>query len=162
MNLIAAVDKNWGIGKNGKLLISIREDMEFFKDKTTGNVVVMGRKTLDSLPGGRPLKDRTNIVLTKNKNFEKEGVIVCRSVEELEEKLKEYDPESVFCIGGGAIYKMLLPLCDTAFITKIDYAYDADTYIPNLDEDSEWMVAGESDEMTNFDIAFKFVMYKRI
>lgn len=161
MNLIVAVDKNWGIGKDGKLLASIRDDMEFFRDMTTGNVVVMGRKTLDSLPGGRPLSDRVNIVLTSNKKFERKGVVTCHTLSEVEEEIKQYKPESVFCIGGGSVYRMMLDMCDTAYVTKIDYAYDADTYFPNLDEMSDWEVCEESPEHTSFDIAFRFVTYKR-
>lgn len=161
MNLIVAADKNWAIGRNGKLLASIRDDMEYFREMTTGNVVVMGRKTLDSLPGGRPLTDRINIVITSNKNFERKGVTVVHSIEEAMEEIKKYPPERVFCIGGGAIYKTMLPMCDVAYVTKIDYAYDADTFIPNLDSDPEWYVAGESEEYTSFDLAYKFVTYKR-
>lgn len=161
MNLIVAVDKNWAIGKNGKLLASFRDDMEFFRDMTTGNVVVMGRKTLDSLPGGRPLPDRVNIVITSNKNFERKGVIVCNSLDDVKEEIAKYKSDRVFCIGGGKIYDMMLDMCDVAYITKIDYAYDADTYFPNLDEKKEWKVVEESAEHTSFDIAFKFVKYQK-
>lgn len=161
MNLIAAVDKNWAIGKDGKLLASIRDDMEFFRDKTTGNVIVMGRKTLDSFPGGRPLLDRVNIVLTTNKSFSRKDVITCHTLDEIKEEIAKYPSESVFCVGGGKIYEMMLDMCDTAFITKIDYSYDADTYFPNLDEKPEWKVVEESEELTSFDLIYRFVTYKK-
>jgi dihydrofolate reductase len=91
MKAIVAVDQNWGIGCKGKLLVSIPADMKFFRSTTLGKVVVMGRKTLESFPNGAPLKDRVNIVLTKNTNFEKQGVVVVHSVEELHEELKKYN-----------------------------------------------------------------------
>ena len=111
MNLIAAADENWGIGKNGGLLAHISGDMKYFRETTKGKIVVMGRKTLESFPGGKPLKNRVNIVLTGNKDFVPEGVVICHSVEETLEKLKEYPKEDVFIIGGGMIYKAFLPWC---------------------------------------------------
>lgn len=161
MNLIAAVDKNWAIGKNGKLLASIRDDMEHFRDHTTGNVVVMGRKTLESLPGGRPLPDRINIVLTSNKSFAKNGLVICHTVEEVLEEVSKYDSRRVYIIGGETIYRQFLDYCDTAYITKIDFEYDADTYFPNLDKDSHWKVVEESEELTSFDLAYYFLTYKK-
>ena len=119
MNLIAAVDKNWAIGYQNKLLTSIPEDMKFFRQTTTGKVVVMGRKTLESFPGKKPLKNRTNIVLTKNPSYQAEGAIVVHNEDELREELKKYDSNELYVIGGGSIYEMLIPYCDTAYITKI-------------------------------------------
>ena len=112
MNLIVAVDKNWAIGKSNKLLVSIPADMKFFRETTMGNVVVMGRKTLESFPGGQPLKKRTNIVLTKDKNYKVKDAIVVNSIEELLEELKKYNSESIYVIGGESIYRQLLPYCD--------------------------------------------------
>lgn len=162
MNLIAAVDNNWAIGKDGKLLASIRDDMEFFRDHTIGNVVVMGRKTLDSLPNGLPLVDRENIVLTANRSFSRNGVTVCHSIEEALDEVRYVGDKSVYIIGGGKVYRDFLPYCDTAYITKIDYEYDADTFFPNLDKDDEWKMVWESDEYTSFDLAYRFTTYKRI
>lgn len=159
MNIIAAVDKNWGIGYQNKLLNSIPEDMKFFRETTTGKVVVMGRKTLESFPHGRPLKNRTNIVLTTDMSYNVEGAIVLHSLEELLLKLAEYPTEDVYVIGGESIYRQLLPYCDIAHITWMDYAYRADTYFPNLDEDPDWTIAAESDEMTYFDLEYIFRMY---
>ena len=161
MKLIVAVDKAWAIGKNNRLMWSIPADMKFFRETTMGNVVVMGRKTLESFPGGQPLKKRTNIVLTKDKNYKVKDAIVVNSIEELLEELKKYNSESIYVIGGESIYRQLLPYCDMAHITKIDHAYEADTFFPNLDEDKEWELTGVSEEMTYFDLEYVFARYER-
>lgn len=161
MNLIAAVDKNWAIGSQNKLLTSIPEDMKFFRQTTTGKVVVMGRKTLESFPGKKPLKNRTNIVLTKNPSYQAEGAIVVHNEDELREELKKYDSEDIFVIGGESIYRQLLDECDKAYITKIEYAYTADAYFPNLDEKEEWKITAESEEHTCFDLEYFFLTYEK-
>ncbi len=161
MNLIVAVDKNWAIGNKGKLLVTIPADQKLFRDETKGKVVVMGRKTLDSLPSGQPLRDRTNIVITRNETFERKGVIVLHSVEEALEYLKQFKKEDIFIIGGEEIYRQFLPYCDVAHVTWIDYAYQADTHFPNLDKDPEWHVTDESDEQTYFDLCYEFRKYER-
>lgn len=161
MKAIVAVDKNWGIGCKGKLLVSIPADMKFFRSTTLGKVVVMGRKTLESFPNGAPLKDRVNIVLTKNPTFEKRDVVVVHSVDELHEELKKYNSDDVFLIGGAAIYSQLIDECDTAYVTKIDYAYEADAYFPNLDEKENWEVAVEGDEETYYDLEYYFMTYRQ-
>lgn len=163
MNLIAAVDENWAIGNKGKLLVSIPSDMKFFRQETSGEgkVVILGRKTLESFPGGRPLKNRVNIVLTKNKDFQAEGAVVVHSVEEALEAVKEYDDEKIYVIGGDTIYKQFLPYCKLAHITKIAHAYEADAYFPNLDKMPEWEITGESDEQTYFDLEYRFVRYEK-
>ena len=119
MNLIVAVDQNWGIGKDNNLLVSIPADMKMFRQETTGKVVILGRKTLSTFPGGLPLKNRTNIILTKNKDFKVKDAIVVNSIEELLEEIKKYPAEDVYCIGGDSVYHQLLPYCDVAHITKI-------------------------------------------
>lgn len=162
MNIIVAVDKNWAIGKDNRLLVSIPADMKMFRQETTGKVVVMGRKTLESFPNGLPLKNRTNIVLTGNKNYKVKDAIMVHTVEELLEEIKKYPKEEVYCIGGDSVYKQLLPYCDTAHVTKIDFAYEADSYFPNLDEDKEWHITAESEEQTYFDLEYQFVKYERI
>ena len=129
MNLIVAVDENWAIGYNNELLVSIPDDMKFFRKTTTGKVVIMGRKTLESFPGGRPLKNRVNIVITKKEDYEVDGAVVVHSVE--------------------------------AYVTYINQAYSADTFIPNLDKEVDWVLADESDENTYFDIEYFFRTYKR-
>lgn len=162
MNLIVAVDKNWAIGMQNKLLVSIPADMKFFRETTMGKVVVMGRKTLESFPGGQPLKKRTNIILTKNKNYRVKDAVVVNTVEALLEELKQYDEEEIYVIGGESIYRLLLPYCKVAHVTKIDHAYEADTYFPNLDEMDDWEVTGVSDEQTYFDLEYEFVRYERV
>ena len=162
MNLIVNADKNWGIGKNNELLVQIPNDMKMFRSTTIGNVVVMGRKTLESFPNGKPLPKRTNIVLTKNKNFAAKEAIVVHSKEELLEELKKYPEEDIFVIGGESIYRMLLPYCSTAYVTRTDYAYDADTYFPNLDEMEEWKLTEEGEEETYFDIEYRFTKYEKL
>ena len=161
MNIIVAVDKNWAIGKENKLLVSIPADMKFFRSTTTGKVVVMGRKTLESFPNGLPLKNRTNIVLTKDKNYKVKDAIIVHSIEEALEELKKYASEDVYVIGGDSIYAQMLPYCDVAHVTKIDFAYEADAHFPNLDEDSDWEVTAESEEQTYFDLEYTFMKYER-
>ena len=162
MNLIVAVDKNWAIGKGNQLLVSIPQDMKFFRETTLGKVVVMGRKTLESFPGGQPLKKRTNIVLTRDKNYKVNDAIIVHTVKELLEELKKYEEEEIYVIGGESIYRQLLPYCDLAHVTKIDHAYEADTYFPNLDEMEDWEVTGVSDEQTYFNLEYEFVRYERV
>ena len=162
MNLIVAVDKNWAIGKDNKLLVSIPQDMKFFRETTMGKVVVMGRKTLESFPGGQPLKKRTNIVITRDKNYSVKDAIVVHSVEEALEELKNYNSEDVYVIGGDSIYRQMLSYCDVAHVTKINHVYEADTYFPNLDEKEEWLVTGVSDEQTYFNLEYEFVRYERV
>ena len=162
MKLIAAVDKNWAIGRNNKLLVSIPDDMKFFRETTTGKVVVMGRKTLESFPNGLPLKNRTNIVLTHDHTYKVPGAVVVHDMDELHEELKKYDSEDIYVIGGETIYRQLLDECDVAHITKIDYAYDADAYFPNLDERPEWKITADSEEQTYFDLEYYFYRYERV
>ncbi len=162
MKAILSADKNWGIGNKGGLLIHIPSDMKFFREQTTGHVVIMGRKTLESFPGGKPLANRTNVVLTRDKSYRAPaGVVLVHSVEELLELYKDWDQDDLYVIGGGMIYEALLPYCDTVYVTKIDYAYEADTFFPNLDEKPEWSMVYESEEQTCFDIEFAFTRYQR-
>ncbi len=161
MKLIVAVDKNWAIGNKGDLLVSIPEDMKFFRTTTTGKVVVMGKNTLISFPNSRPLKNRENIVIALEKNYKVDGATVVYSIEEALEEIKKYNSDDVYVIGGGSIYKQMLPYCDTAYVTYMDYAYDADTFIPNLDEAEDWVLADESEEQTYFDIEYYFRTYVR-
>ena len=162
MNIIVAADKNWAIGKNNKLLVSIPQDMKFFRETTTGKVVVMGRKTFERCPGGQPLKKRVNIVLTSDKNYHVNGADIVHSIDALLEELKKYPAEDIYVIGGESIYRQLLPYCDKAYVTKIEHAYDADTFFPNLDEDPQWRMTKTSDEQTYFDLEYEFTIYERL
>lgn len=161
MNLIANVDNNWAIGKNNQLLVRIPADMKFFRETTTDKVVVMGRKTLESFPNGQPLKNRTNIVLTHDKSYQVKDAIVVYSMEELQEELEKYASGDIYIIGGESIYRQLVDACDVAHITKVDYAYDADAYFPNLDEKPEWEITQDSEEQTYFDLIYHFYKYEK-
>lgn len=161
MNCIVAVDENWAIGYKNELLVRIPADQKFFRQETTGKVVVLGRKTLETFPQGRPLPNRINIIVSTKKDYEVKDAIVVHSIEELLEELKKYDTNDVYIIGGDSIYKQMLPYCDTAHVTKIDRAYEADTYFPNLDEMNEWEITADSDEQVYFDLTYHFLKYER-
>ncbi len=162
MIAIVNVDKNWGIGDGKDLLFHIPEDMKFFRRNTLNKVVIMGRKTLETMPNGKPLKDRINIVLTRDKNFSMENVTVCNDENELLEAIKQYDKDDVYVIGGGEIYSLLLPYCDKAVITKTLAEKQAATaFFPNIDNNTEWVLTEQSDENDYEGIKFKFCIYKR-
>jgi dihydrofolate reductase len=161
MNLIVAVDKNWGIGKDNDLLISIPEDMEYFKEKTMGKVVIMGKNTLESFPGAKPLKNRTNIVLALETDYLVDGATVVYTMDDFLKEAAKYPNEDVFVIGGGSIYRQMLEHCDTCYITYIDHSFDADTFIPNLDEMDEWYIAEESEKYNHNGMEYSFRTYKK-
>ena len=162
MNLIVAVDNNWAIGNKNELLVRIPNDQKFFREETTGKVVVLGRKTLATFPQGMPLKNRINIILSRDPKFQVKDGIVVHSLQELLKELKKYRSEDIYIIGGESIYRQMLPYCDVAHVTRIDRTYEADTYFPNLDQDPQWQITADSDEQTYFDIAYQFVQYERI
>lgn len=161
MNILTAVDRNWAIGNKNDLLIRIPNDHKHFREETTGKVVVLGRKTLETFPQGLPLKNRTNIILSSNPNYHVKDAIVVHSIDELLEELKAYQDEDIYIIGGESVYRQLLPYCNVAHITKIDHDYEADAYFPDLDADEEWEITADSDEQTYFDIPYQFVKYER-
>ena len=160
MKMIAAVDRNWSIGKDGNLLVRIPEDQKFFKRMTLGKTVVMGRKTLDSLPGGRALKDRANIVLTRNPDFARENVTVVHSVGEALSLLSDIPADDVMIIGGETVYRAFLPFCDGAWITMIDAAFEADSRIPDLDREPGWDMVSESEPAEHNGIRCTFREYR--
>lgn len=162
MNMIVAVDKNWAIGLKGRLLVQIPADQKLFREETMGKVIVMGRKTFESLPGKQPLHGRTNIILTKKQDYHVKGAIVAHSLEETMQLLQSYSSEDVFIIGGNKIYQLFLPYVDTIHVTKIDYGYQADTWFPlRLDESEDWQISAGSEEQTYFDIEYYFLKYTR-
>ena len=161
MNLIVAVDDHWAIGCKGSLLVRIPDDHKAFREETAGKVVVFGRKTLATFPQGMPLADRTNIVLSTNTNYRVKGAIVVHSKEELLQELKKYRDEDIYIIGGESVYRMMLPYCQVAHVTKIDRVYEADAYFPNLDKLEDWEITADSEEQTYFDIAYCFLKYER-
>ena len=162
MKTIVAVDKKWAIGKDNHLLVSIPADMKNFRKETGGKVVVMGRKTLLSFPNGLPLKNRVNIVITRDPDFQVPGAVIVHSAEDAVKEAEKYPGEDVYCIGGESIYRQMLPYCDEALVTKIDFEYEADSYFPNLDEMSDWVLEEESEEQTYFDLEYRFLRYKRV
>ena len=162
MNLIFSADRNWGIGCDNDLLAHIPEDLKYFREKTTGKVVVMGERTLLSLPGSKPLPNRENFVLTFDENFKPEGVTVCFSKEEFLEIAKNYDGDDVFVIGGEQIYKLFLPHCKKAYVTKIDAEFPADRFMENLDELPEWSVESSRKMSTQSGVDIEFVTYVRV
>ena len=161
MNLIVAVDKNWAIGNKNDLLVKIPADQRFFREETTGKVIIMGRKTLESFPQKKPLPNRMNIVISRKADYKVDGATVVGSIEETLELVKDYKSEDVFVIGGDSIYHQMLPYCDVAHITKINYAYEADTYFPNLDEMPEWKITEQSEEQTYYDLEYWFIKYEK-
>lgn len=162
MNLIVAVDKNWGIGFQKQMLVSIPADMRFFREETNGKVVVMGRKTYESLPAGQPLTNRNNIILTREKDYKVKDATILHSIEELLFELEKYNTKDIYIIGGQTIYEQMLSYCDVAHVTKIDFSYQADTFCPNLDEHEEWKMTASSEEQTYYDLEYMFCKYERV
>ena len=161
MKFVVAVDKAWGIGYKGDLLARVKGDLKNFRVLTKNKVVVYGSNTLATFPGGKVLPNRVNIVLNWDLDYHPEGAIVVHSLDELFEELKKYDTNDVFVIGGASIYNQFLPYCNVAYVTKIDFHYEADTFFPNLDEDPEWECVEEGEEQTYYDIEYRFTKYVR-
>ena len=163
MNIIVAVDKKWGIGNKGKLLVSIPRDKKLFREETTGKVIIMGHNTLLSLPGAQPLAGRENIVLSRDKSLSIKGATFLNGVDACMDYLKKNNikDSDVFVIGGESVYNDFLPYCDVAHITYIDYEYEADRHFLNLDISNEWSLVLETEEETYFDIPYTFRLYKR-
>jgi len=169
MKLVVAVDNEWGIGYKGELLARVRADLKYFQSLTKDNVVILGSKTLATFPGGRVLKNRTNIVLSRNINYNPEEAVMARSLDELLELIKNYNTDNIFVIGGSQIYSMLLPYCDTAYVTKFQKSFTKDAFFPNLDESDEWVLSEVGEEQltdpetdTEADMTFRFCTYKRV
>lgn len=157
MNLIVAVDENWAIGKGGDQLVYISADLKRFKELTTGHPVILGRKTLATFPGGRPLKNRRNLILSATPGYAVEGAEVFPDAE----SLLETAPEDAFVIGGESVYRALLDRCDTAYVTKILASFPADRWFPNLDTHPDWAVAEEGDVLEEDGIRFQYVTYRK-
>lgn len=160
MKAIVVVDSNWGIGRDNKLLVHLPGDLKYFKERTLGKTIVMGRETLESLPGKKPLPNRKNVVLTRNKGYDSDCSI-CHSTEEFLDLAKAEDPNEIFIIGGEKVYNEFLPYCDTCYVTKIDKAYEADKFFRNLDQDEEFEVVWESETKEENGTRYKFVEYRR-
>ena len=157
MNVIVAVDQNWAIGKDGDQLVYLKEDLKRFKALTTGHPVILGRKTLATFPGGRPLKNRRNLILSRTMGEAPQGAEVFSTAE----ALLAAAPEDSFVIGGASVYRQLLPWCDTAYVTKIDRAFPADCYFPDLDQDPAWERTEESAPLEQDGIIYRYLTYRR-
>ncbi|MGN0804811.1 MAG: dihydrofolate reductase [Candidatus Coproplasma sp.] len=161
MKAILHADKEWGIGKSNGLMFSIPADMKFFRETTTGNVVVMGSNTLKSFPGGNPLKNRTNIVLYPN-GQKRDDCLIVDSLEELFSEIKKYDSDKVFVIGGAMMYKTLLPYCSEVLVTKVDAIGGADAYFENLDKNPSFELIYESEPVETNGYIVRFTTYKNL
>lgn len=159
MNLIVNVTENWGIGYQGRLLVSISADLRRFRQLTEGKIVILGRKTLETFPGGRPLKNRTNIILTTNPDFHAEGAVAVPSEEALFALLRQYPRESLCVIGGASVYRMLLPYCDTAQVTKTFVTAPADAFFPDLDTLDSWRIRTRSEVFEENGLRFRYDDY---
>lgn len=161
MKAILHADKEWGIGKKNGLMFSIPADMKFFRETTTGNVVVMGSNTLKSFPGGNPLKNRTNIVLYPD-GEDREDCLIVHSLEELFTEIKKYDEDKVYVIGGAMMYKTLLPYCSEVLVTKVDAVGGADAYFENLDKNSDFALVYCSEPIETNGYTVRFTTYKNL
>ena len=162
MNAIVVVDKNWAIGKDNDLLVHLPGDLKYYKEKTTGKVIVIGRKTLDSFPGGKPLPNRINLVLTSNSEYKNEHCIVCMGQQAMLNELEKYEDDEIFISGGQSIYDLFLEKCDTVYVTKIDAEYPADRYFKNLDKDPNFKVTWKSDLQEDKGTEYRFLKYERV
>lgn len=161
MNLIVAVDNTWGIGRDGGLLAALPGDMAYFKEHTMGKTVVMGRKTLESMPGSRGLAGRVNYVLTSQAGYEAKRCEVFNTDEALMTAIEKCEPDDVFLIGGASMYNKYYKLCDKLYITKIEADLNADTHIVNIDEDEDFRVVSESEPVTENGITYRFLVYEK-
>lgn len=157
MNAIVAVDENWGIGRNGQLLVRISADLRRFKALTTGHAVILGRKTLQTFPGGRPLPGRENLIMSTTMDAAPEGTKVFRDLD----SLLDYAPEDAFVIGGETVYRELLPYCGKAYVTKIHQTFDADAFFPALDDLDGWKVTETEGPFEESGLRFSYVTYER-
>jgi len=158
MRAIVAVDQNWAIGKGGDQLCYISADLKRFKELTLGHPVILGRKTLATFPGGRPLKGRRNLVLSRDPAFAPEGAEVYRDLD----SLLAQAPADSFVIGGESVYRALLDRCETVYVTKIMSIFEADAFFPNLDADPAWRAAAEETPLEEKGIEFRYVTYERV
>lgn len=160
MNAIVVADRSWAIGRDGGLLFSLPTDMKRFRSLTMGGAVILGRKTLKSFPGGRPLPKRKNIVITRRKDLQVEGAVVVSSLAEALDAAGDTPPDQIWVIGGGSVYTALLERCKRVYLTKVDaQAEDPDTFFPNLDKLPGWEVEHESEPVEENGLTFRFVEY---
>lgn len=157
MNLIAAADRNWAIGKNGDQLVRLSADLRYFRNMTMGRAVILGRRTLSTFPGGLPLEGRQNLILSRNLDFAPAGAEVFHDLE----SLLRAAPEDAFVIGGGSVYRALLPYCRRAYVTRLEGAWEADTWMPALEHEPEWKLSSRTEPISEKGISFTFEVYER-
>ena len=161
MKMIVCVSENFGIGNKGDLLFSLPPDMKFFRETTLGKVVVMGRGTLDSFPGGRALKNRTNVVLTRDKNFERENTEVFNTKQDILDFVSQFDSDDVYIIGGAQIYELFRDVCDEALVTKVYKTVPCDAFFFDIDKDPDWVLAYCGEKLNHEGTEFSFCRYIR-
>ena len=159
MIAIVVVDKNWGIGKDGEQIVYIPGDLKRFKDFTTGNTIILGRKTMYTFPGGKPLKNRRNLILSRNPDFKVEGGEVYPDLDSLMEHVT--DSDNTYVVGGAMVYNTMIGQCDRAYVTKIDAEYPADCWFPNLDADPNWEIEWEGEQLEHEGVKYRYVNYRR-
>lgn len=161
MNAILHADKKWGIGKKNALMFELPRDMRFFREKTSGKVVCMGYNTLLSLPSGKPLKNRVNVVLCPNE-INRDDCICVHSLEQLKTAIAPYSSDDVFIIGGATFYKTMLPYCDNVYLTKVDFDGEADVFFENLDENENFALIEQSEPIDDNGYTIRFTTYKNL
>jgi dihydrofolate reductase len=161
MQLIVAVDANWGIGYQDELLVRIKADLRRFKAMTTGRCVILGRRTLATFPGGQPLPQRTNVILTRQKDFQAGPALICHTLAELKHELAAFAPEDCMVIGGASVFSLLLPYCQFAYVTKINGTYKADAYFPNLDTLPGWQLIETGPLEQENGVEYQYLVYEQ-
>ncbi len=161
MNMIVCVDDRWGIGCGEQLLVNIPDDKRFFREKTTGGVVLAGRKTMETLPGYRGLPGRKNLVMTHDLQYQFPDAVSVHTVEEALRELRRYEEDRQYIIGGGEIYKLFLPYCNRVYVTKVHQTFPADVFFPDLDADPAWKSASQSECLRYEDLAYQFLTYEK-
>ena len=160
LSMIVTADRNWGISREHKPLISIPDDVKFVRDTTYGQTIILGRHTFEFSFAGKPLPNRTMIIVSKDASYTVPGTIIVSSTEEA---LKEAEAlkKDIYVLGGKRLYNELLPYCNEVHVTSVDYAYNADSWFPNLDKKPEWVMTDISEEQTHFDVVYYFKRYMR-
>jgi dihydrofolate reductase len=159
MNCIVNASENWGIGRDGRLLVPISGDLRRFRALTTGKTVILGRKTLATFPGGKPLKNRANLILSTDPSLKVEGAVVVRGLAELAAACRGCPPDDLCVIGGASVYELLLPYCNTAYVTRTFLSPPADRFFPNLDAAPGWTMTDASDVREENGVRYQFLEY---
>ena len=160
LSMIVTADRNWAISKEHKPLITIPDDVKFVRDTTYGNVIILGRHTFEFSFGGKPLPNRTTIIVAKDDGYSVNGAIVVHDTAHALEKAQSFKRD-IYVLGGKRLYTELLDQCDEVLVTSVEYVYSADSWFPNLDKKPEWVMVDSSEEQTHFDVVYYFKKYKK-